>query len=122
MKIVSFARSNLVRDIILGVLLIVSLAALQANAQQVVGGDTQVSGGATGVIQALAQDDGRVTISGRVYGFDHEITQVFLGDAQVSAATLDEGMSVRFTVNNRGIITQMRILGPFNELRLLDQN
>lgn len=105
---------RLLRDIILAMVLLSSIFALQASAQ--------VGQGAIGVIEALRQDDGYITISGRNWGYDGEVSEIYLQNEIVDAAILDEGMSVRFTVNAQGIILRLEILGPFSELRLLDQN
>lgn len=75
-----------------------------------------------GSVEALAQDDGYIRISGSNYSFDDEVTVVFLRGEQVQPNTLNEGMAVRFTVNARGQLQRIDILGPFNQTRLLEEN
>lgn len=60
-----------------------------------------------------------LTISGRRYGFDYELSKVFLGDEEVGAAFLDTGMVVRFTADSRSTLLRIEILGPFEQIRLL---
>ncbi len=120
MKTQSVSRSKFIRDLSLAILMLACLVALPAYAQNAV--ESSVAGGTLGTIERLAQDDGYITISGRNWGFDDGVTQIFLEDEQVEASMLETGMSVRFTVNAQGFILQMRILGPFNLLRLRDEN
>ena len=115
MKTFSFSNSKFWRDMSLALLLLTCLVALPAYGQS-------VAQGALGTIEALAQDDGYITISGRNWGFDDGVTEIILQDEVVEATVLEVGMSVRFTVNAQGTILQMRILGPFNLLQLRDQN
>lgn len=89
------------------------LLSAPASAQSV------LAGSQTGTIQAEAQDDGYLTISGRNYTFSSD-TQVFLNGQQISTGDLDEGMVVRYTLNNAGALTRIEILGPRNLIRALD--
>lgn len=76
----------------------------------------------TGTVQLLAQDDGYITLSGRNYPFDDQVTTVVLFGEEVDAATLDQGMVVRFTLNARGVLLTMEIIGPASKLEILNQN
>ncbi len=76
----------------------------------------------TGTIQELWQDDGYVVISGRRVGFDNEIAKIYLNNALKGAEILDQGMVVRYTLDNRGFLLRVEILGPNEKLRTLDQN
>lgn len=75
-----------------------------------------------GTIEAKAEDDGYITISGAKYTFDSEVTEVYLRDELVRASVIDEGLSVRFSLDARGTLLRIDILGPFSELRLLEQH
>lgn len=66
----------------------------------------------TGTIQVEAQDDGYLTISGQNYTFSNELSLVFLDGDQVGDHILDEGLVVRYTLNNDGVLTRIEILGP----------
>ncbi|MEQ8314512.1 MAG: hypothetical protein RL839_15080 [Gammaproteobacteria bacterium] len=68
----------------------------------------------TGVIQDLVGNGpGELTISGRVYTYDSEITEFTLKGEEVSDADLEIGMVVRFTIED-DILAQVQILGPNN--------
>ncbi|MEQ8955413.1 MAG: hypothetical protein RL120_14875 [Gammaproteobacteria bacterium] len=114
------SKSRFMRDVSVAILLLGCLIALPAYGQDAV--QRGVAGGSLGTVERLSQDEGYITISGRNWGYAEGITQIFLQDEQVPATMLERGMSVRFTVNAQGTILQMRILGPFNQLRLRDQN
>lgn len=75
-----------------------------------------------GTIEAKAEDDGYLTISGTNYSFDSEVTEVYLRDSLVRASAINEGMSVRFSLDARGTLIRIDILGPFNQIRLRDQH
>jgi hypothetical protein len=75
-----------------------------------------------GTVDGKAEDDGYITISGTNYGFDSEITEVYLRNNLVRSGVINEGMSVRFSLNAQGTMIRIDILGPFNQIRLLDQN
>lgn len=99
--------------------LLLLLAAMPAGAQSAL---QSVGGTITGTVESLAQDDGRIVISGRSFGYDDGSTEVYLQGERVSASSLDEGMVVRFTVNSQGTLLRVDILGPFNQTRLLEQH
>lgn len=75
-----------------------------------------------GTVEAKAEDDGYITISGAKYGFDSEITEVYLRSNLVRSGVIDEGMSVRISLDARGTLIRIDILGPFSQTRLLDQH
>lgn len=83
---------------------------------------TVMIGAQTGTVQELRQDDGYVIISSRRVGFDNEIVQIYLNNEPVGGEILDEGMVVRYTLDNRGNLERVEILGPNNKLRDLDEN
>jgi len=76
----------------------------------------------TGTMQEMRQDDGYVIISGQRVSFDNEIVQIYLNDVLRGAEILDEGMVVRYTLDNRGYLLRVEILGPNEKLRMLEQN
>jgi hypothetical protein len=72
------------------------------------------AGSQTGVIQDLVgTGPGELTISGRIYTYDNEVTEFTLKGEEVSDADLEIGMVVRFTIED-GILAQVQILGPNN--------
>lgn len=73
-----------------------------------------------GTVQVVRQDDGFVTISGRSYTFDYDVTHVFLANKEISSAYLDEGMVVRYTLNTVGTLVRVEIIGPSDKIRILD--
>lgn len=97
-------------------LLILSVYSAQASAQGVL---QQAN---MGTLEILSQDDGRLVISGRAYSYDDEVTEVYLRGERIRASVLNPGMVVRFMVNARGILERIEILGPFSEIRLLEQH
>lgn len=106
---------NVVR---LSALLVLICASLSASAQGVLSSTpTQ-----TGTIQAEAQDDGFLTISGQNYVFSNSLSLVFLNGEQVGSQVLDEGMVVRYTVNADRVLTRIEILGPLDLIRNLDDS
>lgn len=88
------------------------------TAQQIVAG----SQSQTGTIQKLSQDDGRLTISGQVYGYSDAITQVLIDKSVVRVEVLTEGMVVRYSLNSSGTLTKLEIIGPANKVRELTSN
>lgn len=100
--------------LVLAVVLGIAMIPASASAQNV------LAGAQTGTIQLEAQDDGYLTISGRNYTFSSELTQVFLNGAQIDSGNLDEGMVVRYTLSNSGVLTRIEILGPRNLIRALE--
>lgn len=116
----SYRMAELPRQVILAALcLLLCLAAMPTGAQSAL---QSVGGNITGTVENLAQDDGRVVISGRSFGFDDGSTEVYLQGERVNAADLNEGMVVRFTVDSQGTLLRVDILGPFNQTRLLEQH
>ncbi|MGJ8690154.1 MAG: hypothetical protein ACSHXZ_11625 [Gammaproteobacteria bacterium] len=76
----------------------------------------------TGSIEHLDQDNGFITISGQRYGYSDQLTQVFIEDKQVGAQKMDVDMVVRFTLDNRGTLLHVEIIGPDEKLQFLKQN
>lgn len=108
MKIFSGLRLSLV--------LVVLGFSVLANAQGV------LSRPQTGTVQLLRQDDGYITISGSNYGFDYEVTVVVLAGDEIDSAMLDEGMVVRYTLDDMGMLMRLEIIGPANKIRILEEN
>ncbi|MEX0962627.1 MAG: hypothetical protein WDZ52_01110 [Pseudohongiellaceae bacterium] len=81
-----------------------------------------LAGAQTGTIQLEAQDDGYLTISGRNLTFSNVLTEVYLNGERVGGETLDEGMVVRYTLNNDGVLARIEILGPINVIKVLEEN
>lgn len=75
-----------------------------------------------GTIDGKAEDDGYITISGTNYGFDSEITEVYLRNELTRSGVLNEGMAVRISLDARNTLIRIDILGPFSQTRLLDEN
>ncbi len=96
--------------------LLLMLASFSASAQGVLS-NTQ-----TGTIQAEAQDDGYLTISGQNYVFRTGTSQVFLNGEQVGDEVLDEGLVVRYTLNRDGVLARIEILGPITMIQALQDN
>lgn len=115
MRYVLLAFMN-ARTVIYTMALSLLFASFAANAQGV------LTGVQTGTVQAEAQDDGYITISGRNYGFDNQVTQVILNGEEIGSDALDEGLVVRYTLNGDGVLTRIEILGPMNMIRALEES
>ena len=76
----------------------------------------------TGTIQEEAQLQGYLTISGQRYTFSNELTRVFLNGEEIGDEAIDEGLVVRYTLNNAGVLTRIEILGPRNLIQLLEDS
>ena len=72
-----------------------------------------------GTVGLQELEDYFLTISGRRYGFDYELSKVFLRGEEVEAAFLDTGMVVRFTLDSASTLVRIEILGPFEQIRPL---
>ena len=79
-------------------------------------------GAQTGTLQLMRQDDGFITISGRNYNFDNEISKVFLSGDEVDSAMPDEGMVVRYTRNQQGVLLRIEIIGPASKIRAIQDS
>ncbi len=111
--------SQLLRSILLSSVMLLGLQSLPAAAQ-----DTPAAIAQTliGTIERLAQDDGYITISGRNYAYDAEVTRVFLDEEPLDPGFLDADMSVRFSIDAAGMLVRVDVLGPFSMTRLLQQH
>lgn len=113
----SSAKPHVLRDIVqLSLLLLVLLGVNQVYGQQVI-----LPGSQTGTVQELAQDDGYIRISGSNYGYDAEIIEVYLRGDRVDSAMLDEGLVVRYTLEN-GMLARVDIIGPNNRIQEIITN
>ena len=112
----SNCSNNLLALVSLIVVLGVSASPSSVNAQNVIVSQQ------LGTVQLLRQDEGYITISGRNYIFDNEVTQVFLDNEEIDSAFLDEGMVVRYSFDKLDNLVRIDILGPFSKLPQLDQN
>jgi hypothetical protein len=74
----------------------------------------------TGTIEALAQDDGSITISGQRVGFADGVTEVYIGDRLIGAHNIDVGMVVRYTLDASGVLLRVELLGPNDKLNEID--
>jgi len=105
---------------------IAALAAPLAAAQQVIEDEKRdrplIVSTLVGTLQGKAEDEGYLTISGTNYNFDSEVTEIYLDDNLVRAGAMDEGMSLRISLDARGTLVRIDILGPFSQTRLLDEN
>lgn len=75
-------------------------------------GNTQV-----GTIQTLDQGSGIIVISGRQYGYDDGVLNVFYDGDLVDSIILEQGMVIRYRVNPEQVVTQMELLGPTDKIR-----
>jgi len=100
----------------LGLFVLALLFGASAYAQDV------LPGAQTGTLQLMRQDDGYITISGRNYNFDNEVSKVFLGGDEVDSAMLDEGMVVRYTLNRQGVLLRIEIIGPASKINAIEDN
>lgn len=90
-------------------LMVMSTAVL---AQQAAIGNSRV-----GTIQLLQQDEGIVTISSQNYGYREELLTVYYDGSDVDSSILDEGLVVRFWLNNDRVIVRMDLLGPSDRIQ-----
>ena len=58
-----------------------------------------------------------MVISGRRYGYDISLLSVYYDGRAVDSIVLDEGLVVRYMVNNEGVVTQIEVLGPDDKIR-----
>ncbi len=86
--------------------------AMTVSAQQAVIGNSLV-----GTIQLLDHDNNSITIASQEYGYDESLFQVFYDGDEVSHTILDEGIVVRFYINQERMITRMELLGPIDKIR-----
>lgn len=96
--------------------------ALLISASSAASAQAVLAGAQTGTLQLMRQDDGYITISGRNYNFDNEVSRVYLAGERVDSAILDEGMVVRFTLNGQGILERIEIIGPAAKLREIEEH
>lgn len=76
-----------------------------------------------GTIQDLPpSEDNFVIISGRQWVLNTGDTQVFLNGRRIDESFISVGMVVRCTVDARGVIQRMEILGPVDKVRELTNN
>lgn len=76
----------------------------------------------TGTIEGLDQDNGSLIISGLRVGFADAITQVFWEGQPLGAQRLDQGMVVRYTLNEAGVLLRVEVIGPAEKLQELQRN
>ena len=76
----------------------------------------------TGTVQLLRQDDGYIAIPGRNIPYVSDITRVFLNNEEIGSGFLDEGMVVRYTLNQEGVLLRVEILGPIDKIRELSNH
>ncbi len=65
-----------------------------------------------GTIQSLQQDGGIIRISGRDLNYRDDSVTITLGDTEISAENLSEGMIVRYTVSAAGFLETIVVIGP----------
>lgn len=100
------------RTVVTGIFsLLLMLLSFSASAQAV------LANAQTGTIQLEAQDDGYLTISGLNFGYNSEITKIFLNGDEVGEEYIDEGLVVRYTLNDDGILLRIEVLGPLELIR-----
>lgn len=74
-----------------------------------------------GSIEALAQDDGYITISGVNYLYDASC-RVVVDGVSVPVSAINEGMVVRFLATATGQLSYIDIIGPVDKIRELINN
>jgi len=79
-------------------------------------------GGQTGTIEQLDQDNGAITISGRILKFSESTTEIYLGERRLSPVSIDQGMVVRYTLDEKGVLLRIDLLGPSDMLKALDDH
>ncbi|MCB1648719.1 MAG: hypothetical protein H7A05_01610 [Pseudomonadales bacterium] len=76
----------------------------------------------TGTIEGLDQDNGSLIISGQRVGFADSITQILWEGLPLGAHRLDQGMVVRYTLNEAGVLLWVEVIGPAEKLQELQRN
>jgi hypothetical protein len=73
---------------------------------------------ARGTIQAILEEEGgRTVISGQNFTMVPGVTQVILNGEVIDSAYLDQGIVVRYTVNELGVLLRIEIIGPADFIR-----
>ena len=78
--------------------------------------------GQTGTVEEVDQDNGAITISGRVLVYSEGLTEIYLGERRLSPVSIDQGMVVRYTLDDKGVLLRIELLGPGDMLRALDEH
>lgn len=115
-KSISIGKLNLATNIRRWILLVVLGCTSAISAQGV------LSGAQTGTLQEMRQADGYMTISGRDYGYDNDVTVIFYDGQQVRTQFLNEGLVLRFVVNRDGVLSRIEILGPIDLIEALEES
>ncbi len=76
----------------------------------------------SGTIEKLDQDNGSLTISGRVLPFSDAVTEIYLDGKLISAGKIDLGMVVRYTLDASGTLLRVELIGPSDKLMELQRN
>ena len=89
------------------------LLCMAASAQRV------TSAAQVGTVQVQDSEGGKITISGRIYGYDYELIKIFLDGEEVEPPILNVGMIVRYTLNASGTVIRLEIIGPADKIENL---
>lgn len=85
-------------------------------------GQTVLSGTRTGTIQGMHQGDGYLTISGNDYDFHNDVSIVYYNGEEVGDRFLNEGLVVRFVLNNNNMLSRIEVLGPLDLIEALEES
>jgi len=102
----------MMRILIVGLVLLLACGGLAA----------QTPGVQMGTVEKLDQDNGSLTISGRVFPYSDAITEVFLEGQRIGAEKIDLGMVVRYTLDTAGTLLRVELIGPNDKLMELQQH
>lgn len=89
------------------------------------GQQTAIGSSLVGTIQLIDLDENeeyKITISGRQYGYNESMFKVFYDGNEMPYTILDEGIVVRFITNVDGVVTSMELLGPIDKIRSFFDN
>lgn len=108
-----------IRLIGIGLLLLTFGFASYSSAQAVFDDDAQVQ---AGTIEKTREDDGYISISGSDYGFDEEVTRVYLDQEQIGVEVLAAGLIVRYTLDQNNTLELIEIIGPEDIVASIGRN
>ncbi|NQV69903.1 MAG: hypothetical protein HQ498_07750 [Pseudohongiella sp.] len=103
-----------------GVLLVALGFSFLSNAQVVLSSiQAQIYSGA---IEKTREDDGYITISGRDYGFEDELTIVYFRGEEIGVEILHPGLVVRYTLDGNNRLLTVEIIGPLDAIQILQDS
>jgi hypothetical protein len=75
-----------------------------------------------GTVEKLDQDNGSLTISGKLLPYSDAVTEVYLEGQRIGAEKIDLGMVVRYTLDTTGTLLRVELIGPSDKLAELQQH